>query len=130
MKCALTRQAMRLLIASILTLLTLPLSVGQGQEEEWPGVDGATYRSPNFGYTLTWDESWVVRDAYAGPPDDGLTLTNGMSTVMIIGTQAFAGDHRDCLQATIELLNDTWDDVGLASDSSGAPLVGEEESLA
>jgi hypothetical protein len=121
-----TRRATGLVVAVVLAALSLPPSIGQGQEREWPGVDGASYRSPSFGYSLSWDESWSVQDAYAGPPDDGLILSNGTSAVMVIGSNAFDGDRDACVLGTAQFLAESWDEIGLA----GAPSTGEDDARA
>jgi hypothetical protein len=41
------------------------------------GVGGNTYISPNFGYSLTWNDTWTVLGEVSEPGFDQITLTNG-----------------------------------------------------
>jgi hypothetical protein len=49
-------------------------------------VDGTTYTSPQFGYIVTWDESWFVVDEQSMPGVwDFLSITNGITTLAMFG---------------------------------------------
>jgi hypothetical protein len=70
------------MLTLVVVLLMLVASWGgdaQGQASAPEGVDGTTYTSPLFGYSISWDEEyWVVADGTAiGDQGDRLRLDVG-----------------------------------------------------
>jgi endonuclease YncB( thermonuclease family) len=54
-------------------------------------VNGNTYTSPQFGYTVTWADNWVVVDE-TSDQFDRLHLTDGLTYAAVIGGRSFAGN--------------------------------------
>ena len=57
----------------------LGLSLGQVsvQTDDLSGVDGNTYTSPTFEYTVSWnDQRWEATDAFSENGYDALTLAS------------------------------------------------------
>ena len=75
--------------ASVVALLATTPIVAVAQE--YPGVSGSRYVSPQFGYALTWDDAWQVDRARSRSGFDALVLTNGTSEVVLSATTGYAG---------------------------------------
>jgi len=82
-------QLFALVTASIVALLTATPIVAIAQEN--PGVSGSRYVSPQFGYSLRWEEAWQVDRAISRPSFDALVLSNGTSEVVLSATTGYAG---------------------------------------
>src|SRR5262245_3486578 len=54
-------------------------------------INGNTYTSPQFGYTVTWADNWVVVDE-TSDEFDRLHLTDGLTYAAVIGARSFAGN--------------------------------------
>src|SRR6478735_6536274 len=78
--------ALTFTIALALCSMVLPLQAMPARAE----VVGNTYTSPLYGYSLTWDESWIVTDD-TSTEVDSLDLTNGIGYVNILGGDGFTG---------------------------------------
>ncbi len=76
--------------------------------EDLPGVDGRTYTSPQYPFSLTWDRTWDATNATEDDSGTTLTLTSEISTVVILVGQ-FPADPVDCVDAF----------SGIAGDASG-----------
>jgi hypothetical protein len=85
--------AMLALLTSV--LLTIPGTAGAAPAAD---VEGNTYTSPNFGYSLTWDDAWFVVSEDSDEIDT-LELTNGVTYVNMIGGDDFAGNPELALAA-------------------------------
>ena len=83
------RSAKMLVITLTLTLcsMVLPMQAIPARAQ----VDGNTYTSPTFGYTVTWDGSWAVVDERTGEVDL-LMLSNGFSLGQFIGLTDYGDD--------------------------------------
>lgn len=81
---------------------------GTTSSEELPGVDGRTYTSPQFPFSLTWDRTWEATSATADDSGTTLTLVNDVSTAVILVGE-FPLDPADCVDAF----------AGIAGDASG-----------
>jgi hypothetical protein len=75
--------------ASIMALLAATPIVAVAQE--YPGVPVSRYVSPQFGYSLRWDDAWQVDRALSRPGFDALVLSNGTSDVVLSATTGYAG---------------------------------------
>jgi hypothetical protein len=74
---------------SVVALLATTPTVAVAQE--YPGVSGSRYVSPQFGYALEWDDAWQVDRALSLPGFDALVLTDGTSDVVLSATTGYAG---------------------------------------
>lgn len=98
------------------------------------GIDGNTYTSPSFGYTLEWDEDlWSVDEETEGPPDrDTLVLDYADGGfVFIEGYEDYDGDPAACLEeSTAELLEDSAvENSAPLEDEDGEEVGGEEDGV-
>jgi hypothetical protein len=99
-------------------------------------IDGNTFTSPNFNFSLSWDEDvWEVEDVSLDPDFDQLLLDSGIGSVSFSGTNSFGGDARDCLAGVTGFLaEDTSaleiEDIDVFEDEDGNPIEGEERDRA
>jgi hypothetical protein len=104
-----------------------PLQVTPARAE----VVGNIYTSPNYDYTVTWDESWVVVDEKTEEVDL-LILSNGFSLGQFIGLADYGGDA--LLATTLFALAAGFDpavsDVVTLEATEGIPGSGGDQSLA
>ena len=90
------------------------------------GVDGDSYESPEFGYTLEWDEDiWEVSDATASSDSSFLNLVNDGSSLIISGI-AGMGDAEGCLEPAVAFYSeiDGVDNWELLEDDDGDQVEG------
>lgn len=85
------------------------------------------YTSPDYGYTLAFDNTWTISDQSEKDGNDYVNLSNGKSTVLIFG-QAYTGTAQACVESDIKYFQDksngyTFD--GVATDKSGSELSGD-----
>ncbi len=96
-------------------------------DEETPVVvDGDTYESATFGYTVTYDpDVWEVTMDESEDDVDDFRLSNGVSTVQFLGLESDLSAE-DCIQDTIDSLTDDaeLDNVEIATDDDGEDLQG------
>lgn len=67
------------------------------RQNELAGITGQSYKSPTFGYGLTWGPDWTVTSVTSSSGFDHVILTNGTSNVEIAGATQL-GDLSGCLQ--------------------------------
>ena len=79
---------MVLLVAGLLALGPGLRSAPEAQARD---IAGNTYTSPRFGYSLTWDSSWLVMSEISEEVDR-LELTNGISFASLTGSEGFGGN--------------------------------------
>ncbi|MGH2559891.1 MAG: hypothetical protein ACRDJH_12565, partial [Thermomicrobiales bacterium] len=95
---ALATGTTRRLLAALVLVALLPL-VG-GRHGAAAQADDATYTSPTYGYTLSWDPAvWTVASDYVGS-FDSLTLQSELATFMLSGTAVY-DDLPGCLAGAI-----------------------------
>ncbi len=100
------------------------------------GVEGNTYTSPSFGFSVSWDPAvWTLpEDAeYSEPGYDSLNLQADTGPIWITGTQAYGGDAATCLVGEQTYYNDPSlgiSDWQVAVDANGAELTGTTENSA
>ena len=72
----------RSLVATALVLVAL--FPWQGAPPALADIEGDTYTSPLYGYSVTWDQSWFVVEEVTAD-FDSLTVTNGLTYATFIG---------------------------------------------
>lgn len=88
------------------------------------GVDGNAYESPEWGYTIEWDDDiWEVRDATTSTSSNFLNLINDSSSLIISGI-ADLGDVDTCMETAIEFYStdDGVEDWDVLEDEDGDPI--------
>ena len=95
--------------------------------DETPEAGSVGYESPDYGYTLSFDDTWSIADQTENDGNDYVNLTNGTSTVLIFG-QAYTGTAEACVDSDINFFQDeangyTFDSI--ATDTDGNELRGE-----
>jgi hypothetical protein len=133
-------ESYRRLSAALLALPLAPaaaddLQIGPTPTSTTPataGVTGTAYRSPTYGYTLTWDPTWQVQSATSANGEDILVLTNGVSIVVFDAYAGAGGDPATCLTATTQQLrrHAGVSQFALAQGSDGRPLQGNDAAHA
>ena len=72
----------RLLRCLMIVLLAASVLLSRGSSNVSAQVNGSTYSSPKYGFTLTWDDTWfVLQDQSA---DEMLMISNGASTAIFL----------------------------------------------
>jgi hypothetical protein len=100
------------------------------------GVEGTTYTSPSFGFSVSWDGAvWTVpEDAeYSEPGYDSLQLIAPTGPVWISGWQAYDGNAATCLAGEQTYYNDPEagiSDWQVAVDANGVELTGTTDTSA
>ena len=100
------------------------------------GVEGTSYTSPNFGFSVDWDPSvWTVPDdgVYAEPDYDYLMLDSEYGLLWVTGWRSYNGMAATCLLGEVTYYNDPEIGVSnwqVAVDAEGNELAGEEEGRA
>ncbi|MGH2534529.1 MAG: neutral zinc metallopeptidase [Thermomicrobiales bacterium] len=89
------------------------------------GVEGNTYTSSTFGYSVTWDGTWTVIDESSVDGFDSLGLSNDVSTVYFSAYVSNGEDEPTCLATSADLLSQ---EAGVSdfrqAESGGEPLAG------
>lgn len=99
-------------------------------------IDGSTYTSPMFGYSVSWNaDVWSVPDEaeYTEPDLDSLRLTSDTGPISVIGWVAYNGSAATCLLGEIDYYNDPEfgiSDWQVAVDGDGNELSGSSEGSA
>lgn len=104
---------------------------GEPANDQESAVDGNTYVSPNFGYTLEWDEDvWEFNpdDESSEPGFDTFFLESSASGVGIFGTDAFS-DPETCVDdfASILRMEPNVDNWAPFEDEDGERVEGERD---
>jgi predicted metalloprotease len=113
------------LVLLLLAIALSPLGEVSAQDDATPGVDGSTYTSPSFGYTLSWDDSlWSVSDAYSADGYDLLTLATDSAALYIESFYFYQGDPADCLSGERIVIADEngLEDLDPLTDAAGTPI--------
>jgi predicted metalloprotease len=115
------------LVLAVTPVIGLPLH-GAAQDV----VDGSTYTSPTYDWSISWGEDWEVVDSHSQDGYDYLELTDQLSYVYFEAYEAFAGNALDCVVDEESDLSDQYgfDDVRIGTDVGGDPLTGGDESNA
>jgi len=93
------------------------------------GLDGNTFVSESFGFTVEVPVDWTVEDVTIDGGDEFLVVSNGLSVVTIHATDAFGGDPEACIAFARNLLDDdpAFADLRLDATSSGDPFQGADD---
>jgi hypothetical protein len=92
---------------------------------ETPAVEGTTYESPTYGYSLTYDDTWTAQES-SRRGTDTLELDNGTSGLRFDGV-ATDETPAECVNNLIDNLQsgDTVTDVTVAVDDNDDEMRGE-----
>lgn len=96
------------------------------------GVEGSTYISPTYDWSITWDDNWDVVDAQSQDGYDYLELTDQLSYVYFEAYEEFDGNAQDCVAEEESDLaeQDGISDIQIGTDVAGDPLTGGDETNA
>jgi hypothetical protein len=96
------------------------------------GLDGSTFTSPGFGFTLEIPADWSVEDELIAVGEERLTLSNGTSVVTLNATSAYSGDLEGCLGYARQLAEADPDyaNLRLGATSAGDPFQGVDDRSA
>ncbi|HEV2109579.1 MAG TPA: hypothetical protein VGR16_15065, partial [Thermomicrobiales bacterium] len=106
------------------------------EAEAEDAVDGNTFTSPNFGFSISWDEDvWEVTATATDPDFDQLVLDTRDSSLSLSGTTDFDGNVGECLEGVTAFLSAGTealeiDDIDVLEDEDGDPIEGEERDRA
>jgi uncharacterized protein len=91
-------------------------------------VDGATYSSPTYGWSLAWDDTWTVDDEWSRDGHDALVLFDGLGTAYFDAYEGFDGDPEACVEAERQAIEEFADDgeVEIARNGEGEPIQGSD----
>lgn len=94
-------------------------------------IEGNTYTSPSFGYTISWDDSWSVTNEGSENGLDFLFLANGVTAASFLGFD-FPLAQDSCLPFLTEGLgaNGGLTDLEEIVGADGAPIAGTKGGLA
>lgn len=96
-------------IALLLALL-IPLWPSIAYAQSDTGVDGDSYTSPTFGYSIEWDEdTWEVDDEFTEEGYDAIVLESDNALLYLEGVYFYQGDPDDCLKGELETLAENAD---------------------
>lgn len=96
------------------------------------GLDGSTFTSPSFGFTVEIPAAWTVEDETIAGGDERLVLTNGISTVTLHATDAYADDLEGCVEYARDLTEEdpAFADLELDETADGDPFEGSNSRSA
>ncbi|MDQ3539136.1 MAG: hypothetical protein M3440_00470, partial [Chloroflexota bacterium] len=105
-----------------LPALAMTGSVTAAAQDDSSGLlDETTYESPQFGYTVSWDDTWWARqrDVSSNPGGfDVITIRNGDGTLRITG-RADDDTAADVLQDTVDLITRNADTSEIITETEG-----------
>ncbi|MFT4038182.1 MAG: cupredoxin domain-containing protein [Thermomicrobiales bacterium] len=110
----------------IVSLAASAASFEASEEAAQAPAPSTTYKSPTFGYTLGYNQTWTETDNVSSNGRDRLVLSNGSSYITLTGENAFDGDPQACVDAFVtDLISDpNVSNARLATDEQGQPLEG------
>ena len=85
-----------------------------------------TYKSPTFGYTIGYGQTWQETENVSSSGRDRFVLSNGTSYITFTGEEAFNGDPQTCVDTFVQQLiaDPNVSNARLATDDQGQPLQG------
>jgi len=139
--------------ALVIATVLAAASPARAQDIEQPGVEGATYTSPTWGYSLEWSNEWAVIASFADQTAHGVTeglargdylllsagLPNGNAVSLeIMAGAGYGGYPAPCLDnyvANLEALQaQSNDEVAIAgfqaAAADGRPVGGTDPTSA
>ncbi|HEV2066113.1 MAG TPA: hypothetical protein VGR08_04705, partial [Thermomicrobiales bacterium] len=95
---------------------------------ERTGLAGTSFISPTFGFSLEIPVDWSVEDEAIAEGDERLVMTNGISTVTLYATDAYAGDLEGCVDYARDLIEDepAFANLQLDERADGSPFEGSD----
>lgn len=119
-----------------LQVATPPAEPDEPQAVMGSGIDGNTYTSPNFGFSVSWDPAiWsaAADDEFSEPGYDTITIDSAAGPIWLSGVEAYNGSASTCLLGEVTYYNDPEfgiTDWQVAVDAEGNELTGETETSA
>lgn len=109
-------------VLALLPALAMTGSVGGAAQDDASGLlDETTYESPQFDYTVSWDETWSARqrDVSSNPGGfDVITLRNGDGMLRVAGRSDDISAE-DFLQNTVDLITRNADTSEIIAETDG-----------
>jgi hypothetical protein len=107
-------------LLAVFCALSFLLSGGWAQPAA-ADVEGNTYTSPNYRYTITWDDTWFVGDEQSNPNYDYLELTNGVTWAYFYGGPDPSSNPEGSLALTLSGMHSepSYSDIAPLRDESG-----------
>src|SRR5687767_1639256 len=96
------RRAILLAVVALVGQLAAVVPVAAARQ----GVEGDTYVSPTFGWSISWDETWTVDDEGTEDGIDSLTLTDPLNIVYFEAYEGHGGDVDACIEDVLANLED------------------------
>src|SRR5690349_9713849 len=75
-----TLQLLAAILISLLLVVPGPLTQPSAAQ-----VSGNTWVSPQFGFSMSWDDTWFVVDETSTPDYDRVVVTNGLTYCTLVG---------------------------------------------
>lgn len=96
------------------------------------GVEGNTYTSPTYGWSISWNDDWEVVDEISEDGYDELIIDDSLSWVYFESYEDFGGDATACVeeeQADLEA-QEGVSDIEVGTSARGDDLAGGDEEAA
>ena len=96
------------------------------------GLDGTTFTSPSFGFSIEIPSTWSVTGETIAASEELLVLSNGTSQITLQATREYRGDLEGCVLFANEQIVDLPAFTDLAPDltGSGQPFEGSNADAA
>jgi hypothetical protein len=93
------------------------------------GLNGTTFTSPNFGFSLEIPEGWEVTDELLTDGNDQVQLSNGTSLITVRGTDELPLEPTACIGAveTETEADPAYADLTVDSTADGQPFQGADD---
>lgn len=94
------------------------------------GVEGNSYVSERYGWSISWDDAWTVDDDGSEDGIDYLTLTDPLNIVYFEAYDGHDGDAEECIEDEFASLKgaDVFDDVEIGVGDDGEALTGSDRT--
>lgn len=118
------------MLASVTMVAAAAPRAQSGSAKTVTGVEGNSYTSPTFGYSLSWDSTWNVVDEKVQADYNLVSLSNGTSSVYLEGIPS-ADDVDACLAAAVKQMKaETGVSKVVKAASKSGPLEGSDPARA
>lgn len=109
-----------------------PEAVASPAADGESGLDGSTFTSASFGFTLQVPEGWTVDGEAIAAGDETLMVSNGLSTISVHATDDYTGDLAGCIVFARNLLeaDPLYADLRLDLTASGEAFQGVDDARA
>jgi hypothetical protein len=93
------------------------------------GLDGTTFTSPNFGFSLEIPDGWEVTDESLAAGNDQVQLSNGTSLITVRGTDELPLEPTACVGAleTEAEADPAYADLTVDATADGQPFQGADD---